>query len=162
MRARCPWRCPPTPVTTRPRPWPICRPWAPTTSSRRKRPATATSRRRLPKDASPKVSLPETGCAVRHRRTDQTGSQEIRATHSDGGARVRPDQGGPRLAAVPAAGIGEGSGRMVPDLHRPQPAEAVPPLSSVGQYHTAKPADLMNLRPNTLPSTLEPNPRTGC
>ena len=62
--ARCPGRCPPTPVTTRPRRWPICRPWAQTRSSRRKRPATATNRRPRHEDASPRISHPETGCAA--------------------------------------------------------------------------------------------------
>ena len=59
-----PGKYPPTPVTIRPRPLPICRPWAPTPSSRRKRPATGTDHRRRPKDASPKISLPGTGCAA--------------------------------------------------------------------------------------------------
>ena len=42
------------------------------------------------------------------------------------GAGLRPDQGGPGLPAVPDAGLGEGQRRVVPDLHRPQPAQAVP------------------------------------
>ena len=51
---------------------------------------------------------------------------------------------------------------VVADLHRSEPAQALPPLPSVGQYHIAKPANRMNPRPDTLPSTPEPNPQTGC
>ena len=57
---------------------------------------------------------------------DQAGSATLRVTHGNNGAGVRPDQAGPRVPAVPAAGFGEGAGRVVADLHRPQPAEAVP------------------------------------
>ena len=39
------------------------------------------------------------------------------------GAGIRPDQAGPGIPAVPAAGTGEGERRMVADLHRPQPAQ---------------------------------------
>ena len=46
---------------------PVCRPWAQTRSSRRKRPATATSRRPRREDASPRISHPETGCAASYR-----------------------------------------------------------------------------------------------
>ncbi len=55
---------PPTPVITRQRPWPIYTPWAPTPSSRRKRPATVTNRRPHPEDASSTTCLPKTGCAA--------------------------------------------------------------------------------------------------
>ena len=57
---------------------------------------------------------------------DQAGSATLRVTHGDGGAGLRPDQAGPRVPAVPAAGFAEGAGRVVADLHRPQPAQAVP------------------------------------
>ena len=57
---------------------------------------------------------------------DQAGSATLRVTHGDGGAGLRPDQAGPRVPAVPAAGFAEGPGRVVADLHRPQPAQAVP------------------------------------
>ena len=57
---------------------------------------------------------------------DQTGSATLCPAHGDGGAGLRPDQGGPGFPPVPAAGLGEGPGRVVPDLHRPQPAQAVP------------------------------------
>ena len=39
---------------------------------------------------------------------------------------IRPDQAGPGLPPVPATGPGEGQRRVVADLHRPQPAQAVP------------------------------------
>ena len=42
------------------------------------------------------------------------------------GAGIRPDQAGPGIPAVPAAGTGEGERPMVADLHRPQPAQTVP------------------------------------
>ena len=74
-------------------------------------------RGRIPKDLSPRDRM---------RRTDQAGSATLRVTHGDGGAGVRPDQAGPRVPAVPAAGFGEGAGRVVADQHRPQPAQAVP------------------------------------
>ena len=57
---------------------------------------------------------------------DQTGSAALRSADADGGAGVRPDQAGPRLPPVPAAGPGEGQRRVVADLHRSQPAQAVP------------------------------------
>ena len=56
---------------------------------------------------------------------DQTGSATLRSVDANGGAGVRPDQAGPRLPPVPAAGPGEGQRRVVADLHRPQPAQTV-------------------------------------
>ena len=56
---------------------------------------------------------------------DQTGPATLRSADANGGAGVRPDQAGPRLPPVPAAGPGEGQRRVVADLHRPQPAQAV-------------------------------------
>ena len=65
MWPRCPGRYPPTPVTIRPRPLPIYRTWAPTLSSRRKRPATGYRPPPAPKGRIPKASLlPGTGCAA--------------------------------------------------------------------------------------------------
>ena len=58
--------------------------------------------------------------------TDQAGSAALRVADANCGAGLRPDQARPRLPAVPAAGTGEGPGRVVTDLHRPQPAQAVP------------------------------------
>ena len=58
--------------------------------------------------------------------TDQTGSAALRFADANCGAGIRPDQAGPGIPAVPAAGIGEGERRMVADLHRPQPAQTVP------------------------------------
>ena len=57
---------------------------------------------------------------------DQTGSATLRSADANGGAGIRPDQAGPRLPPVPAAGPGEGQRRVIADLHRPQPAQAVP------------------------------------
>ena len=56
--------------------------------------------------------------------SDQASSATLRPTDADGGAGIRPDQAGPRLPPVPAAGSGEGQRRMVADLHRPQPAQS--------------------------------------
>ena len=58
--------------------------------------------------------------------TDQAGSAALRVAHGNGGTGLWPDQAGPRLPAVPVAWVGEGEGRVVADLHRPQPAETVP------------------------------------
>ena len=57
---------------------------------------------------------------------DQAGSPTLRVAHGDGGVGLRPDQAGTGFPAVPDAGPGKGQRRVVPDLHRPQPAQAVP------------------------------------
>ena len=63
---------------------------------------------------------------------DQAGPPALRSADGDGGTGLRPDQAGPWLPAVPAAGTGEGERRMVAYLHGPQPAEAVSLRSSDG------------------------------
>ena len=84
---------------------------------------------------------PRPGCATRAPRshtqpsvsqrpdatevTDQAGSAALRFADANCGAGIRPDQAGPGIPAVPAAGTGEGERRMVADLHRPQPAQTV-------------------------------------
>ena len=50
----------------------------------------------------------------------------------------RPDQTGPGIPAVPAAGTGEGERRMVADLHRPQPAQTVPLWGQSAQESTGR------------------------
>ena len=72
---------------------------------------------------------------------DQTGSATLCPAHGDGGAGLRPDQGGPGLPPVPAAGTGEGQRRVVPDLHRPQPAQAVPLRSTGPRMSMGHPAN---------------------
>ena len=69
---------------------------------------------------------------------------------------------GPGLPPVPAAGLGEGPGRVVPDLHRPQPAQAVPlrptgPRMSMG--HPANRARGMSTPPvgNDVPCPEPPS-----
>ena len=56
----------------------------------------------------------------------ETGPTALRAADEDGGARVRAGQTGPRLPAVLTEGPGKGEPGVVDDLHRPQPAQAVP------------------------------------
>ena len=84
----------------------------------------------------------------------------LRVAHGDGGAGIRPDQAGTWLPAVPAVGIGEGAGRVVADLHRPQPAQALSELSCVGQPNTAEPANRANRPDSTFASVAIANPRT--
>ena len=57
---------------------------------------------------------------------DETGQGALRPSDGDSGTGIRPDQAGPGLPAVPAAGSGEGEPGVAADLRRPQPAEAVP------------------------------------
>ena len=54
------------------------------------------------------------------------------------GAGIRPDQAGPGIPAVPAAGTGEGERRMVADLNRPQPAQTVPLWGQSAQESTGR------------------------
>ena len=54
------------------------------------------------------------------------------------GAGIRPDQAGPGIPAVPAAGTREGERRMVADLHRPQPAQTVPLWGQSAQESTGR------------------------
>ena len=94
---------------------------------------------------------------------DQVGPPALRPADGDGGAGLRPDPAaGPRLPPVPAAGSGEGPGRVVPDLHRPQPAQAVPlrptgPRMSMG--HPANRARGMSTPPvgNDVPCPEPPS-----
>ena len=79
--------------------------------------------RRIP-PSLPQINGPR-GCGGSCGPTS-TGSATLCPADGDGGAGLRPDQGGPGLPPVPAAGTGEGQRRVVPDLHRPQPAQAVP------------------------------------
>ena len=97
---------------------------------------------------------PRPGCATRAPRshtqpsvsqgpdatevTDQTGSAPLRFADANCGAGIRPDQAGPGIPAVPAAGTGEGERRMVVDLHRPQPAQTVPLWGQSAQKSTGR------------------------
>ena len=97
---------------------------------------------------------PRPGCAARAPRshtqpsvsqgpdateaTDQAGSATLRFADANCGAGIRPDQAGPGIPAVPAAGTGEGERRMVADLHRPQPAQTVPLWGQSPQESTGR------------------------
>ena len=97
---------------------------------------------------------PRPGCATRAPRshtqpsvsqgpdatevTDQAGSAALRFADANCGAGIRPDQTGPGIPAVPAAGTGEGERRMVADLHRPQPAQTVPLWGQSAQESTGR------------------------
>ena len=97
---------------------------------------------------------PRPGCATRAPRshtqpsvsqgpdatevTDQAGSAALRFADANCGAGIRPDQAGPGIPAVPAAGTGEGERRMVADLHRPQPAQTVPLWGQSAQESTGR------------------------
>ena len=97
---------------------------------------------------------PRPGCAARAPRshtqpsvsqgpdatevTDQAGSAALRFADANCGAGIRPDQAGPGIPAVPAAGTGEGERRMVADLHRPQPAQTVPLWGQSAQESTGR------------------------
>ena len=70
--------------------------------------------------------------------TDQAGSAALRFADANCGAGIRPDQTGPGIPAVPAAGTGEGERRMVADLHRPQPAQTVPLWGQSAQESTGR------------------------
>ena len=89
-------------------------------SLHRRRPATADRSRRHPEVAYPVPQGPDAPEVA-----DQAGPVTLRAADADGGAGIRPDQAGPRLPTVPAAGPGQGQRRVVADLHRPQPAQTV-------------------------------------
>ena len=68
--------------------------------------------------------------------TDQAGSAALRFADANCGAGIRPDQAGPGIPAVPAAGTGEGERRMVADLHGTQPAQTVPLWGQSSQEST--------------------------
>ena len=75
-------------------------------------------RGRIPSNLSPRDRM-------RRKLQTKRGRQRLRPTDADGGAGIRPDQAGPGLPPVPAAGSGEGQRRVVADLHRSQPAQTV-------------------------------------
>ena len=70
--------------------------------------------------------------------TDQAGSAALRFADANCGAGIRPDQAGPGIPAVPAAGTEEGERRMVADLHGPQPAQTVPLWGQSAQEGTGR------------------------
>ena len=103
---------------------------------------------------APEQTRPRPGCATRAPRshtqpsvsqgpdatevTDQAGSAALRFADANCGAGIRPDQAGPGIPVVPAAGTGEGERRMVVDLHRPQPAQTVPLWGQSAQESTGR------------------------
>ena len=103
---------------------------------------------------APGADPPRPGCATRAPRshtqqsvsqgpdatevTDQAGSAALRFADANCGAGIRPDQAGPGIPAVPAAGAGEGERRMVADLHRPQLAQTVPLWGQSAQESTPR------------------------
>ena len=110
-------------------------------------------RGRIPRHLSPRDRMRQ---KLQTRR-----GRALRPAHGNGGTGLRPDQAGPGLPAVPAAGPGEGPGRVVADLHRPQPAQAIPlrptgPRMSTG--HPANRARGMSTPPvgNDVPCTEPP------
>ena len=109
--------------------------WAWTRSSRRSRPARPGCATRAPRShTQPSVSQGPDATEA----TDQAGSAALRFADANCGAGIRPDQAGPGIPAVPAAGTGEGERRMVADLHRPQPAQTVPLWGQSAQESTGR------------------------
>ena len=76
-------------------------------------------RGRIPSHLSPRDRM-------RRKLQTRRESAALRFADANCGAGIRPDQAGPGIPAVPAAGTGEGERRMVADLHGPQPAQIVP------------------------------------
>ena len=98
------------------------------------RPATAglcqpAPRGRIPSHLSPRDRM-------RRKLQTRRSSAALRFADANGGAGIRPDQAGPGIPAVPAAGTGEGERRMVADLHGPQPAQTVPLWGQSSQEST--------------------------
>ena len=91
-------------------------------------------RGRIPRHLSPRDRM-------RRKLQTKRGRQALRSADGDGGAGLRPDQGGSGLPPVPAAGSGEGQRRVVPDLHWPQPAQAVPLRSTGPRMSMGHPAN---------------------
>ena len=85
--------------------------------------------------AVPREVSADAGC---YSTTDEAGSAALRFADANCGAGIRPDQAGPGIPAVPAAGTGEGERRMVADLHRPQPAQTVPLWGQSAQENTGR------------------------
>ena len=96
---------------------------ASTRSSHRTRLATARQYQRPPGTDTRQTLCPGPEASE---AADEAGPTALRDSQGDGGAGVRTDQAGPGFPAVPAAGPGKGEPGVVPDLHRAQPAEAVP------------------------------------
>ena len=121
--APCPGKSPPTRATTRPRQLTASMPWGWTPSSLRV--GLATERQsRPPPGPHARQSVNQGPDAAE--AEDETGPTALRAADGDGGARVRAGQTGPRLPAVLTEGPGKGEPGVVDDLHRAQPAQAVP------------------------------------
>ena len=76
-------------------------------------------RGRIPKDLSPRDRM-------RRKLPTKRGRQRYALRMGTVEPVFGQIKAGPRVPAVPAAGFGEGAGRVVADLHRPQPAQAVP------------------------------------
>ena len=112
---------------------------------------------------APRGRIPK-GLSARDRMRRKLQTKRGRQRYALRMATVEPVFGQikPRVPAVPAAGRGEGAGRVVADLHRPQPAETVPQLSGVGQTHTANSANRVNPDHHMAPSVVTINPQTGC
>ena len=88
-------------------------------------------RGRIPSHLSPRDRM-------RRKLQTKAGSAALRFADANCGAGIRPDQAGPGIPAVPAAGTGEGERRMVADLHRPQPAQTVPLWGQSAQESTGR------------------------
>ena len=88
-------------------------------------------RGRIPSHLSPRDRM-------RRKLQTRRGRQPLRFADANCGAGIRPDQAGPGIPAVPAAGTGEGERRMVVDLHRPQPAQTVPLWGQSAQKSTGR------------------------
>ena len=94
--------------------------WPP--SSRRSRPGTATSRRPRPEGAFRSISPPGTGCAASCRPSAVANATRHMETVEPVFGQIKQGRG---LRQFLLRGLGEASGRVVADLHRPQPAEAL-------------------------------------
>ena len=81
-----------------------------------------------PEVAYPMICCPQGSDAAE--ATDQSGPATLRFADGNCGTDLRPDRTGPGFPAVSAAGFGAGPGLVGADLHRTQPAQAVPVRSS--------------------------------
>ena len=96
---------------------------------------------RIPRQLSPRDRMRRRSCRPGGVSCPPGNAALRYPSDGDGGAGLRPDQAGTGLPAVPDAGLGKGQRRVVPDLHRPQPAQAVPLRSTGPRMSMGHPAN---------------------